>query len=724
VTSYTELGLKPPEFPSDYQDWNEALAEHFFARGQTQAVYLDPDTPTLNDMGALIGVTGDAVAAFVAAVKETLLLVQPGRFLHNHDEWFDYWRHRGREGTPPFVGLLALFSYAATHMEDDRAYYRYLAKLLGVTDIDAMSGCYNRRVRHYWIALNRWIESERRGIPTAYPQNILANVSLLLTQRFLSSAERALLPGFFRQTGLVPGTSMTVREMLDHITRLKVFLPEPLHNEWARHSDRFAEVCCIELEAWTGEIAPGAGETQDTLPELPLRLGLYFDRQAEQVSFPLATSALEASDGSQFFFEGDVNESDFIAHAVSEVGGCMQFDRGEAVHFSRGARLSPAAVSALLREEVSAQSNRGVKLRRRPSDVVIFTRLSGRSYIEERRAPVGTRFAALVTDEVAGSSAFQTVFPNATSVDVVGSPGGWSLYRDLQVLKVPDPSEMSDPHRALLLGVLPSREAAVVAVEGGVAVAGPTRAGRAWLASALPQVMVSTEAQDVHVHLHARALGREPEETELELTVTDAAFHTQLPRELGPGDHQIFVTSGRSALAQRRLRVVSAEMPRAERTTVAHRLANGWSAVSAEVDADGESLRGASWRELRQTPSPLADIPSSLGAPLLDDEHERPQELPDLRPDRFKKRRGSSRRPIITAKDAGASSLATRYATEIRSAVSERREAFEADGKSWRIKYFPAHGGMSDEIVVKPAAGFVPLERYAVSYESGDAAGL
>jgi hypothetical protein len=677
-----EVLLYTPPIPEAYQRWNEALAEEFFPPRHSGPVYLDPNDAALTELAASLNIDGDPVEAFVGAVKETLLLDVDLPFLFRHDEWFAQW-HSGQGGElPPMVALLALFVYASTRMVDDQSYYQPLADLLGVANTHSFRAGYNRRVRYYWTALNRWIEGSGRGKPTAYPQDIRTNVSLLLTQRFLSTAERELLPGFFRQTRLVPGAALTIPEMEDHIRRHVHVLPEELKDEWRRHSDRFAEVACIEFESWTGR--GGVSRDGDDEPEeAALLLGLHFDRRTERVEFPLILTSSAAPAG-DYFFHGASEDSAVVAEAISELGGKLTFDGGDGERVARGPRLSADRVAALLSEGVMLSSRSGFRLEREQCEINLFLPLSMSSYIEapRRRLPLGSRFSLLVSDAVASDSSFASVIGGVEPERRDGCPNGWLLYRDLQLSSVPT-IDAESPFAAEIARLLPAPQTAVIDLRGGVPLAGPTRAGRAWLACEPPTIAIvgETKGTEVELHLHPSD-GAEGTVEVLQGVSNDCFERPNGGSDLPAGAHYLYVTHGSSTLASRKLQLVSSDTPRVATKTLGHALGGGFgvisarNAVSAGPAADAGTVRGACWGELKPLPEPVSMHPPSSLARLADEPVDRDDEaltlgpVPDLRPDRYK-RRTTPRRPMRDAVDT--TSPKPRYEREIRDAVVGRR---------------------------------------------------
>lgn len=669
-----------PPIPADYRRWNEALAAEFFPPRSSGPVYLDPNEATLAELAASIGVDGTPATAFVTAVKETLFLDVPRHFLYVHDEWFGSWLAAQEDVTPPMVALLALFVYASTQMVDDQNYFKPLAKLLGVANTDAFHHGYNSRVRHFWAALNRWIVRTGRGVPTAYPQDIRANVSLLLTQRFLSTYERELLPAFFSRTRLVPGVALTIPEMEDHIRRHAHALPEELKAEWRRHSDRFAEVACNEFESWAGQddVSRGGDEPE----EAALLLGLHFDRGSERIEFPLVvtSSAVPAGD---YFFHGASEDSVVVQAAISELGGKLTFDEGEGERIARGPRMSADGVAALLSESVTLSSRSGFRLERDQCEINLFLPLSVSSYIEapRRRLPLGTRFSLLVSDSVARDSSFASLIGGAEPERRDGCPGGWLLYRDLQLSSVPT-LDAESPHAAEIARLLPAPQTAVIDLQGGIPLAGPTRAGRAWLACTPPTIVVvgDTEGAEVELHLHPA----DGAEGTVETLRRGSDNHFERPGgESDPpaGMHYLYVTRGSSTLASRKLQLVSSDTPRVEMKILRYLVGEGFGVISAR-DAVGAgpaleaaTVCGASWSELEPLSTRTSVPPSSL-ATLATEPEDRDDEaltlgpVADHRPDSYKHLATPRRRP--------AKHVLEIYERELRDAAARRRA--DSDG--------------------------------------------
>jgi hypothetical protein len=702
--------------PRDYERWNAALADRFFPAGNPgQSAYLDPDHASLTQVGEALGVEGDPIEHFVASVIDTLVVERPRGFLRRHTIWLQEWARGDQSLTPPIVAVLSLFSYASTFMPDDRAYFPSLCDLLGIKDKNGLHHGYNRRVRHYWVALNAWIERTGRGIPTAYPQDWRANVSLLLTQRFLSAAERAQLPSFFAHTRLAPGTSMTTPEMEAHVRAHLHHLPRELHDEWRRHPTRFAEVAAIELESWTGRRQLEEGES----PEAPLLLGAYFDPRGGAVDFPLAIRG-EAVPGGEFFVEGAAHESPLIADLIDEIGGRVVFDTAGSTRFAQGARLSAKSIGLLLDEGVSLVNERTFTLARDPSKIVLLLPLGPRSYLEApgRRAPLGSRFSVLVPGEMDKDPGFKQIARTATAIEV-GVPPGWVLYRDLELTEVPDVPATSEFARELR-SFVPIKEEATIDLRGGIAVAGPTRSGRAWLAASPPQIVVSSSKVGLSVELHVHPSDGTTASEESLVPAGDRVFARQRPGgdALPPGDHQVFAVANGAVLAQRKLRLVTSDTPRVAAATLGYSLKgeSARRALSAEPDPGEGSIRGAAWNGLTPVTPALASAPPAFLGRILDTEDNDSgagSRLPaaDIRPDKHRRAR-RKRRATLTKVPTGG--IFEEYLGQIQDAIEREEDGFIApDGRAWTIRYYD-----SGHFVVRPIDALVPLANFSAEYIS------
>jgi hypothetical protein len=662
------------------------------------------------ELGSELGVSGDATEHFVESVRSTLLLTRPRQFLDRHNYWFGHWMVKGPDSTtPPIVGLLSLFSYAATQMKNDRTYFPPLADLLGVDDVDALSGCYNRHVRYYWNGLNTWVERFGRGTPTAYPQDIRANVSLLLTQRFLSSGERAQLSEYFSDTGLAPGTSMPLSEMEDILKRTRHLIPMDLRDEYARHPSRLAEVAMIELENWDGSVAGAEEATTGRL-----LVGAYFDREGK-VDFPLAVAGESVPPG-EFFFEGSALDSPAVAEAVTSLGGRLTFDAGDGIRFARGPRLSDYGIAKLLGEDVSLSDERGFNLTRTGSEILLLLPRGSRSYIESpaRLAPLGSPFTLLVTTRVADDPEFQDMIGRALPAQVSGVPRGMVMFRDLEFATVP--AQPVGQLRRLLRVLVPSQQDATVDIRGGIPLAGPSRSGRAWLACDPPEIVVSATVSPIEVFLHVRpAAGEAPSEEQL-ISARNGRY-SSAGGSIVAGDHQLFVIRDNKTLSQRKLRLVSSDLPRLPSAPLGHDLVGniGWATLSADR-AGPAAVRGGSWDQLQAPvrPLPLEHPPTRL-EPLAADTSDSTGErltlayVSDLRPDSYRRRRV---RPKTMTQIGPSYSVFTAYAERFEDAITEAKdEVATPDGRRWRLKYYE-----NDEVSIGPVVGFVPMTRYRLGY--------
>ena len=124
--------------PSNYLDWNDRLAAHFFnAEMAGRSVYLYANNE-------LIAEIGGSVKDFVSTVKQGPPWVGPGELCQRALQALRGWRDRSLP-FPPYIGYLCLFVLAAGEEGDfaPHAYYPRLRRILDYPD-SGMLPSFNR----------------------------------------------------------------------------------------------------------------------------------------------------------------------------------------------------------------------------------------------------------------------------------------------------------------------------------------------------------------------------------------------------------------------------------------------------------------------------------------------------------------------------------------------------------------------------------------------------
>ncbi|MBM3393266.1 MAG: hypothetical protein FJY37_01210 [Betaproteobacteria bacterium] len=320
--------LKRHEGWEEYRLWNMALGDHFFSgHFANQPVYIDIDDATRKALVARVVGKGDPVAHLIASIRATLA----------EDSWNPYsahldnerrWTKSGREGCPPFLGLLAFFSLVAEQMvaSQDFAphnYYGRLFKMLGYAEhlAESFQRGYREAASKLWTSLNQWIAegAGARGYPTARALDHRKYVSIAISQALVRQHDRLLLRRIFAELGLEPRQRIQVPEMKSILlswvsSRHGTSSLARLLRRGPDVQARVADIATSELEAWDGRLAEGeriaqarlflaADLRQHPLPEIDLYLAVTPSTARAGVGYqlrnpgPVAREAFAKTDG-------------------------------------------------------------------------------------------------------------------------------------------------------------------------------------------------------------------------------------------------------------------------------------------------------------------------------------------------------------------------------------------------------------------------------------------
>src|SRR6476619_4649041 len=126
-----------------YESWNLAIEAVFFdGRHAGRPVYLDLEDDVFREAQALTGLAGDPAESLDAAVRETLPLATPSSAVfRTHVRRAIEWDQSGRNGTPPYLALLAFFSTVAESMRDDERFgsNNYYGRLCDRLQVDPLT---------------------------------------------------------------------------------------------------------------------------------------------------------------------------------------------------------------------------------------------------------------------------------------------------------------------------------------------------------------------------------------------------------------------------------------------------------------------------------------------------------------------------------------------------------------------------------------------------------
>jgi hypothetical protein len=253
-----------PETPTNYLEWNDRLAAHFFnAEMAGRPVYLFANNELISEIGRPIG---GRVEDFVSAVKQGPPWVTHGELCQRALQALRGWRGKNRP-FPPYVGYLCLFVLAAGAEGDfaPHAYYPRLRKILDYPT-EGMLPSFNHMLE-LWDDLETWStqdKEEELGIFTARIAGNLIHVGLPIAQTILTEHERKVLPRIFFRAGLDP-TSTPPAEALARA--LRTYGPGELQrrtlNLLSTQGEReiydvLLDIVAAELLEWDGHVEADA----------------------------------------------------------------------------------------------------------------------------------------------------------------------------------------------------------------------------------------------------------------------------------------------------------------------------------------------------------------------------------------------------------------------------------------------------------------------------------
>jgi hypothetical protein len=281
----------------NYSLWNEVIFNHFFSgANKNKNVYLFINDEIVKDIGKQLNIPeSEAIISFTNSIKATLVNQLP---FDEHYYVANKWMKRGIEESPPFIALLALFSYVAEQMVADpnfaaNNYYGRLQNALDIPDLeqDNLIKSYQEITERLWPSLNEWLNSwdGQLGLPTAKALDNRKYVSVAISQALVREQDRSILKRVFSEHGLSPGQRLGKNEMLSLLFHWAS--TSHANNSLSRliqrggdFRDKVAEIACAELEAWDGylsikDAAERGGRlfyvaTFNTYPSLKLELNL------------------------------------------------------------------------------------------------------------------------------------------------------------------------------------------------------------------------------------------------------------------------------------------------------------------------------------------------------------------------------------------------------------------------------------------------------------------
>jgi len=337
------------------------------------------------------------------------------------------------------VTLLSVLSLAADSMHATEGmgannYYGRLHDLLGTPDAQrtAVENAYREHAHALWDRLNHWLETweGERGIPTAYVVGPHAYIGLPLSQALVRRADRERLPTLFALEGLPPGYKMAPGDMentLDSwVQRTPPYFSNTLRALWASTEarERIASVACGELETWDGS---GVDEGQYAIAEAGRPLRLLVQLRAFPRKSVLIDLAIPDPSGELAALTFNATDGDTSVFLATSMAGT-----------SRLANPADLDFGSVLSDHLEATSG-SIRFRRAPRRVLPFRwdELQ-KAWIEQESAQLGEKtlvLAADALDDRIQKFLGQVARPGWVKVpDLPGTPSGWSLFKDVEIL--------------------------------------------------------------------------------------------------------------------------------------------------------------------------------------------------------------------------------------------------------------------------------------------------
>ena len=262
------------DFWANYRKWNELISERYLRpEFANRPVYLDVDDTDLSKIREAQGwEPGDDQADFVAVVANTL---KTSLRLHGDLLEIHMLRAKRRQGMaaeepPPFVAVLAFFSYAAFRMTTTEEaashnYYTPLTEMIFGEDWTeeqraSVHKGYVKSGPTIWREFARWLEYTMHGShgnPTAESLDRRVNIKYPLSQAILRTSDRENLKDCFAYARLRPGERLSGPDMEQVLARWVPgsSLSSITKKIWAKggqHRAAMAQIAVEELITWDG----------------------------------------------------------------------------------------------------------------------------------------------------------------------------------------------------------------------------------------------------------------------------------------------------------------------------------------------------------------------------------------------------------------------------------------------------------------------------------------
>jgi len=506
-----------------YDAWNAAVADEFFAgRWGGRPVYLDLEEDVYERLRvAVLALYPENPVELIAAVHPTLRLAEHGSLFGRHVDRLARWRRGSKEAPPPVLAVLALLSLVAEQMRSDsdfsssNYYGRFVQMLGGEIGDDSLRQKVGRGFAEgshaMWRGLNDWLADEPalRGIPTAHAFDFRVHVGVPMSQALVREPDRRRLQELFADARLRPGERLSHSDMLRLLrqwipdstlsTSLKLLRAQP------EVLERIAEVACVELEAWAGQIDIDATTTRS---ELAL-IAYLRSKPRRRLDLTLAAKLPTGSREDGLLLDADSGPAALIA--LEGVRGRLELDGPDEAGWRAVRNASGVSMPDLLLATLKLTTAGGHRIRRVPRRLIVLERDEAMlRYAEVPRARLGCEYVLLAMEalqaelavalEEAARPGYRAIRPRF----LPGLPAGWVAYVNVELIGI---TSSNQADLAALIPVAWSQ----VSFSGGLKLPGRG----SWHVDAPPELHASSFAGapvDVVLHRDAVESDRQAEE--------------------------------------------------------------------------------------------------------------------------------------------------------------------------------------------------------------------
>lgn len=497
---------------TSYETWNAALAASFFSHDKAgELVYLDKDDDAFARACLAVGVALDeADESLARTIHGKLCLRESGKAsFADFDQMTRSWVKTRRKALaaaaevppPPHIALLVLFSSAAERMgganidtgASESSYYSSLEGLLGIPREESgrFRLSFTKSSEAFWESLTLWLEDHdgQRGLPSAYAL-MHRYVGLPISQALVRERERRNLKKMFEEQGFNPGSVVSHIDMhgaIDvWIASARTSANAALRKMWASNElqNRIVEIALAELAAWDG-----VGNGQNNLEQKNQRALLTVRDARVMLRSEMRFGLLAGSNvlpGEICRIEGlNAEAREFPLDFIGVASAGFDF------------RAVGVDVGSAISGDLQIQLHSGLKLGRVPKKVVILTRDAfSAAYVESDRINAAVLSRLLVRDEPQLLAAVLKILTDAAQPgfarvpgDTDGVPFGWTVFKDVMLLRAPDPALVTGTD----LSAFQPRLSTQMTISGGLKL--PGRMPR-WSALSPIQVIIASETDE------------------------------------------------------------------------------------------------------------------------------------------------------------------------------------------------------------------------------------